>query len=259
MSEDSVVVTREGAVAIVRLNEPKTFNAMSPTLRAGLIEKIPDLVDDEAVRAIVITGTGTAFCAGGDIRAMKPRDPHGSLKRLTGHHRWAASLLKSRKPVVTAVNGVAAGAGVSLALMGDIILASRESYFTTAFTRLGACPDLGLIATLPRAIGMVRARDLLLTSRKVEAEEAWRMGLVSRVVEPASLMATALEVATELARGPTVTFGLIKQLLLRAYEPSIDNFLEAEAFGQAMAQSSDDFVAGAEAFLAKRKPVFQGR
>lgn len=259
MSEDSVVVTREGAVAIVRLNEPKTFNAMSPSLRAALIEKIPHLVDDEAVRAIVITGTGTAFCAGGDIRAMKPRDPHGSLKRLTGHHKWAASLLKSRKPVVTAVNGVAAGAGVSLSLMGDIILASRESYFTTAFTRLGACPDLGLIATLPRAIGMVRARDMLLTSRKVEAEEAWRMGLVSRVVEPATLMATALEVAAELANGPTVTFGLIKQLLLRAYDPSIDNFLEAEAFGQAMAQSSEDFAAGAEAFLAKRKPAFKGR
>lgn len=259
MSEDSVVVAREGAVAVVRLNEPRTFNAMSPTLRTALIRHIPGLVEDAAVRAIVVTGTGAAFCAGGDIRNMTPRDPLGSRKRLADHHKWAAPLLKAGKPVVTAVNGVAAGAGVSLALMGDIILASRESYFTTAFTRLGACPDLGLLATLPRAVGMVRARDMLLTSRKVEAEEAWRIGLVSRVVEPGALMATAMEVATELARGPTVTFGLIKQLLLKAYEPSIDNFLEAEAFGQAMAQSSDDFVAGAEAFLAKRKPTFQGR
>jgi 2-(1,2-epoxy-1,2-dihydrophenyl)acetyl-CoA isomerase len=148
---------------------------------------------------------------------------------------------------------------VSLALMGDIILASRESYFTTAFTRLGACPDLGLLATLPRAIGMVRARDMLLTSRKVEADEAWRMGLVSRVIEPAALVQTAMEVAGEMAKGPTVTFGLIKQLLLKAYDPSIDNFLEVEAFSQAMAQSTDDFAAGAEAFLAKRKPDFHGR
>jgi 2-(1,2-epoxy-1,2-dihydrophenyl)acetyl-CoA isomerase len=259
MSEESVVVTREGAVAVVRLNEPKTFNAMSPTLRAAMVAHVPGLVGDPAVRAIVVTGTGAAFCAGGDIRNMTPRDPLGSRKRLTDHYRWAAPLIKSGKPVITAVNGVAAGAGMSLALIGDIILASRDSYFMTAFTRLGACPDLALLATLPRAIGMVRARDLLMTSRKVEAQEAWNMGLVSRVVEPSSLMATAMEVAGQLAAGPTVTFGLIKQLLLRAYDPSIDNFLEVEAFGQAMAQSTDDFVAGAEAFLAKRKPTFQGR
>lgn len=260
MSEASVVVTMEGQVAIVRLNEPKSMNALSAGIREILTSEIPRLLDDPSVRCLVITGTGAAFCAGGDIRNMREERPKDTRERMRRHYDgWTRRLLKAEKPVVIAVNGAAAGAGVSLALMGDILIASREAYFTTAFVRLGAMPDLGLVATLPRAIGMARARDMLLTGRKVPAEEALQMGLVARVVEPDRLMPAVMEAAQALADGPTTTLGLIKRLLQRAYEGSFDEYLEAEGFAQAVAMSTDDFREGVAAFREKRRPKFQGR
>jgi 2-(1,2-epoxy-1,2-dihydrophenyl)acetyl-CoA isomerase len=260
MSDAPVVVSMDGSVAVVRLNEPKTMNAMSASVREGMTREIPRLLGEAAVRCLVITGTDGAFCAGGDIRNMDDARPTDTLARMQRSYKgWVGHLLKAEKPVVMAVNGAAAGAGVSLALMGDLIIASRTAYFTTAFTRLGVVPDLGLIATLPRAIGMARAKDMLLTSRKVPAEEAWQMGLVARLVEPAELMPKALEAAHALANSPTVTLGLIKRLLLRAYEGSLDEYLEAESFAQAVAMSTDDFREGVAAFREKRKPKFQGR
>jgi 2-(1,2-epoxy-1,2-dihydrophenyl)acetyl-CoA isomerase len=260
MAEASVVVTIEGQVAIVRLNEPKSMNALSAAIREALTSEIPRLLDDPAVRCLVITGTGGAFCAGGDIRNMREERPKETRERMHRHYEgWTRRLLKAEKPVVIGVNGAAAGAGVSLALMGDILIASREAYFTTAFVRLGAMPDLGLVATLPRAIGMARARDMLLTSRKVPAAEALQMGLVARVVEPDRLMPAVMEAAQALADGPTTTLGLIKRLLQRAYDPSLDEYLEAEGFAQAVAMSTDDFREGVAAFRGKRRSKFQGR
>ena len=260
MSEGPVIVTRKGAVATIRLNEPKSMNALSAGISEGLTAALDKLIDDPEVRAIILTGTGEAFCAGGDIRNMGVKRAPAIRTRMQHRYRTLVSrLLKAEKPVITAVNGAAAGAGVSVALTGDIIIASKSAYFLTAFSRLGACPDLGLLATLPRAIGMARAKDMLLTSRKVAADEAWAMGLVSRVAEPDKLMEMAMETAENLAAAPTVTIGLMKRLLLRAYDPSIDEFLEAEGFAQAVAQSTEDFEIGFTAFREKRKPQFKGR
>lgn len=260
MAEHSVIVTRKGGTALIQLNEPKSMNALSAGIRDGFYGALPGLLDDPEVRCIVITGTGDAFCAGGDIRNMGVKPAPAIRSRMQNSHgRFISRLLKAEKPVITAVNGAAAGAGFSLALLGDIILASKSAYFLTAFSRLGACPDLGLLATLPRAIGMARAKDILLTSRKITADEAWQMGLVSRVVEPAALLDTAMETAEALAAAPTVTIGLIKRMLLRAYDTSIDEFLDQEAFAQAIAQSTEDFIEGVEAFRGKRKPQFKGR
>lgn len=260
MAEHSVIVTRKGGIALIQLNEPKSMNALSGGIRDGFYGALPGLLDDPEVRCIVITGTGDAFCAGGDIRNMGVKPAPAIRSRMQNSHgRFISRLLKAEKPVITAVNGAAAGAGFSLALLGDIILASKSAYFLTAFSRLGACPDLGLLATLPRAIGMARAKDILLTSRKITADEAWQMGLVSRVVEPAALLDTAMEAAEALAAAPTVTIGLIKKMLLRAYDTSIDEFLDQEAFAQAIAQSTEDFIEGVEAFRGKRKPQFKGR
>lgn len=259
MAEASVIVTMEGQVAILRLNEPKSMNALSAGVREALTRDVHRLLDDAQVRCMLVTGTDGAFCAGGDIRSMDDRRPTDTRARMHRHYRgWASRLLRAEKPVVMAVNGAAAGAGVSLALMGDIIIASRAAYFTTAFSKLGVVPDLGLIATLPRAVGMARARDMLLTSRKVAAEEALQMGLVARVTEPALLMPVALEAAQALASGPTMSLGLIKRLLQRAYDHSIDEFLEAEGFAQAVAMTTQDFEEGLAAFKAKRKPQFKG-
>lgn len=260
MAEQSVVVTMEGQVAILRLNDPKSMNALSAGVREGLTREVHRLLDDPKVRCLLFTGTDGAFCAGGDIRSMDDRRPTDTRARMHRHYGgWAARLLKAEKPVVMAVNGAAAGAGVSLALMGDIIIASRTAYFTTAFSRLGVVPDLGLVATLPRAIGMARARDMLLTSRKVPADEALQMGLVARLTEPDELMPAALEAAQALANGPTTSLGLIKRLLQRAYDHSIDEFLEAEGFAQAVAMTTEDFEEGLAAFKAKRKPQFKGK
>ncbi len=258
-SASPVVITRHGAVAVVRLNDPASMNALSLPMRDGLVAGLPALLDDPDVRAIVLTGTGDAFCAGGDIRSMATHTAPSVRKRMQNHYKWVGPLLKAEKPVITAVNGAAAGAGVSIALMGDIVLASTSAYFVTAFARLGACPDLGLLATLPRAIGMARAKDLLLTSRKVAAEEALAMGLVARLAPPDKLMDMAMETAESLAAAPTATIGLIKKLLLRAYDPSIDEFLEAEGFAQSIAQTTEDFQAGVVAFREKKKPIFKGR
>ncbi len=258
-AEASVLVRRDGAVATLVLNEPKSMNAMSAGIKAGIEETLPGLLADPEVRAIVITGTGRAFCAGGDIRSMDDRGTLSVKTRMTRTYKWLIPLLTAEKPIICAVNGAAAGAGLSLALAGDIILASREARFKAGFPGLGAAADLGLAYTLPRAIGYQRASDILLTNREVLAEEAHAMGLVARIAEPEALMAAAMETAQALAAGPTVSLALTKRLMRRGYELPIEGFLEFEAMSQVVAFGSDDFGEGVAAFKGKRRPDFKGR
>jgi 2-(1,2-epoxy-1,2-dihydrophenyl)acetyl-CoA isomerase len=258
-TEPSVRVERDGAVATLVLNEPRSMNAMSAGIKAGIEDNLPGLLADPLVRAIVITGTGKAFCAGGDIRSMDDRGTLSVKTRMTRSYRWLIPLLTADKPIICAVNGAAAGAGLSLALTGDIILASRDARFKAGFPGLGAAADLGLAYTLPRAIGYQRASDILLTNREVSADEAHAMGLVARLTDPEALMATAMETARALAAGPTVSLALTKRLMRRAYELPIEGFLEFEAMSQVVAFGSEDFDEGVAAFKGKRKPDFRGR
>jgi len=255
----SVEVRREGAVAVLKLNEPRTMNSFSDGIKAGLETHLPMVLDDAEVRALVITGEGRAFCAGGNIRNMDDRRTFAVRTRMRRHRRWLLPLLNADKPVITAVNGAAAGAGLSLALTGDIIIASREARFKAGFPGLGAAPDLGLAYTLPRIVGMLKAKEILLTNREYSAEEALAIGLVTRVVAPEALMETALSVAAEVARGPTTSLGLTKDLLQRAFALPLEEFLEAEGAAQAIAFGSEDFAEGVAAFKGKRKPAFPGR
>jgi 2-(1,2-epoxy-1,2-dihydrophenyl)acetyl-CoA isomerase len=256
---DSVRVEWTGAVATLILNEPKSMNAMSAGIKAGIETHLPGLLADSGVRAIILTGTGKAFCAGGDIRSMDDRATLSVKTRMTRTYRWLIPLLTADKPIIAAVNGAAAGAGLSLALTADLIVAARDARFKAGFPGIGAVADLGLAYTLPRAIGHQRASDILLTNREVGAEEAHAMGLVARLAEPEALMATAMELAQALAAGPTVSLALTKRLMRRAYELPLEGFLESEAMAQVVAFGSGDFDEGVAAFKAKRKPDFKGR
>lgn len=253
--EDAILVERKGHVAIVRLNREESRNALQPAIKAGLQTHIPELMADPAVRAVVITGTGKAFCAGGDIRDMQERGGPAIRARLQRSHAWSEKILAGEKPVIAAVNGAAAGAGLSLAMLCDIVLASDTAFFKAGFPGLGAVPDLALAMTLPRAIGMARARDLLLTNRRVDPQEAMEMGIVSRVIPDGKVLEEAIKLAEELAEGPSVSLGLTKTMLNNAYS-HIDDYLAFEAMAQAIAFDSKEFAEGVSAFLEKRKARF---
>lgn len=254
-----VTLDLQGPVAVLTLNEPRSLNALSGSIKADLELLVPQALDDEKVRALLITGTGKAFCAGGDIRYMNERRPAEVRARMQRIHSWSARLLICEKPLVTAVNGIAAGAGFSLAMMGDLVCASTEARFRASFAALGAVPDLGLLYTLPRAIGMPRAKDILLSNRELSATEAAEIGLVSRLESHEALIPQALALATSLAAGPRASLGLTKMLLRRTHEMSFEALLEAEAMAQALAFSTEDFAEGVSAFFDKRTPKFAGR
>jgi 2-(1,2-epoxy-1,2-dihydrophenyl)acetyl-CoA isomerase len=258
---DVVKLERHGAVAVLRLDDPGAMNALSPAVKAGMQENVLKLIGDAAVRAIVITGTGKAFCAGGDIRAMK--DPEARKapvvrKRMQAVHAWSRALLDSDKPVIAAVNGAAVGGGLALALLCDIVIASREAYFMSGYSKLGALPDLGLLQTLPWAIGSLRAKEMIMLNRRYTAEEAVAIGLANRAVAPDRLMIEALAVAEEIASGPTAMLTMSKVMMKRAFEASVEDFFEREAVSQAIAFGSSEFSEGVDAFLSKRKPRFTG-
>ncbi|MGY3610548.1 enoyl-CoA hydratase/isomerase family protein [Bradyrhizobium sp. Lot33] len=253
---EAVIFERHDDVVVVRLNSPATRNALEPRVKQKLETGIPELLGDETIRCLVITGTGDAFCAGGDINNMGEREAPSVRKRMQITHSWAKRLLTAEKPIVAAVNGAAAGAGFSLALLCDIVLVSDKSYFRAAFPGLGAAPDLGLALTLPRAIGASRAKDILLTNRRVEPTEAVSIGIAKRVAPAANLMEDAISLANDLAAGPATSLGLTKTLLNGAYG-TVEEFFSAEAFAQGVAFGSREFAEGVDAFLQKRKPDFR--
>lgn len=253
---DAVLVEHHDDVALIRLNRPRTRNALAPEVKSHLETRIPALMKDSAVRCLVITGSEDAFCAGGDISNMDDRSAPSVRARMHRTYAWTKCILTGEKPVVAAVNGAAAGAGFSLALLCDIAIVSDRAFFRTAFPGLGAAPDLELAMTLPRSIGSARAKDILLTNRRIDAAEAVEIGIAKRMVPAASLLDDALQLAKELAAGPATSFGLTKMLLNNAYGP-IDDFFATEAMAQAVAFGSREFAEGVSAFLGKRKADFR--
>jgi 2-(1,2-epoxy-1,2-dihydrophenyl)acetyl-CoA isomerase len=249
-------------IAIIKLNRPEVLNAIDLEMRAKLEEVIEEVRRDREIRAVILTGEGRAFCAGGDVksqREMTGAPVIAARERVKNIHRWMINLASMEKPVIAAVNGDAVGIGFSLALAADMIIASEQSRFSLIFSRIGLIPDAGGIFFLTRIVSLNKAKELVFTARMLDAAEAEKLGIVNRVVAHEELMSSAMELATRLANGPTQAYGLSKILLNKSSSVDFDTFLEMEALAQALTFQTDDYREGSKAFLEKRKPFFKGK
>ncbi len=262
MSYETIEFEMRGAVAQLTLNRPKAFNALSLTMSKELCDLSIKLGEDPAVRAVVITGSGeAAFCAGGDVPGFAERvdnlPPY--IKEMTTYLHMAISRFAwMRAPVIAAVNGVAAGAGLSLVACTDLAIAVDRATFTSAYTKIGLSPDGSSTYYLPRLIGTRRTAELYLTNRVLNAQEALDWGLINRIVPAAEFSAEVDKLADNLANGPTEAHGEVKKLLLMTLSDSLESQMERETRGIARLSGSADGKAGIQAFVNKEKPAFTG-
>lgn len=249
-------------VATVTLCRPHALNAFSVRMQQDLAEAIGQLAEDDSVRAVVLTGAGRGFCAGGDIQEMhdvKTSHPTDSRKKIQHMLRTVLMpLVRLEKPVIAAVHGAAVGAGMNLALAADIVLAAENARLSQIFVKVGLVPDTGGLYLLTRLIGLNRAKELCFTGRMLDAQEAFELGLVNRVVPNDRLQSEARSLALQLARGPSVAIGLTKTLLNHASSASLDEMAEYEAYALAVSLSTADHREGIRAFQEKREPNFLG-
>ena len=260
---ETIALDVADGVATVTLSRPQALNAFSMPMQRELALLIPRLADDAAVRAVVLTGAGRAFCAGGDIREMDTLEDRSPLAARGRLQRMLATVLmplvRLPKPVVAAVNGPAFGAGMNLALAADVVYAADTATFSQAFVKVGLVPDTGGLYLLTRLVGLQVAKDLCFTGRTVSADEAAALGLVGRVVPAAELMAAAREKALQFAQGATAAIGLTKTLLHLATDSTLEQMAEHEAAALAIVLSTEDHREGIRAFIDKRAPQFRGR
>ena len=262
MSDQAIAVERAGPVTTITLDRPDAFNALSLTLGRELFRAVLEADEDSDVRCVVITGRGKAFCAGGDVKEFIDNLPRIGvhLKELTTYLHGAISrLARSDKPVIMAVNGVAAGGGLSLALSGDLVVAAESARFTMAYSKIAATPDGSSSYFLPRLIGLRRAMELYFTNRVLSAREAEAWGLVTRVVPDAELSSAVGALARELAQGPSKAFGAAKRLFHQSTWESLETQMELEAQAIAASGHTEDFKNGVTAFAQKKTPTFHGR
>lgn len=253
----------DSGVGIITLSDPGTLNAAGLDLMADLTAAFEDFAYGDAVRAIVITGEGRGFCSGANLsggggasRPAPANAPNQAL--LSTFNPFVSAVRKSPKPLVSAVNGVAAGVGVSLALAADLCVAAESAYFLLAFRRIGLVPDGGATWMLPRLIGKARAMELMLLGEKLPAKTAVDWGLINKCVPDADLMGAAMQYAQALADGPA-SLGLTRNLVWDALDSAWHEQLEAEAYAQGVAQRTTDAREGVMAFAEKRPAKFTGR
>jgi enoyl-CoA hydratase/carnithine racemase len=261
---EDLIYERQGQVAVLTFNRPTRMNAMGNKLKEEIPRAMQRAEADPEVRAIVITGAGPAFCSGGDVKEMSELRAAGSgrsIKEKTQPSRDATllSIYEARKPVIAAVNGAAAGAGMNLALAADIRIASTTARFSQAFVKRGLPPDTGGTYLLPRVVGLAKACELAFTGDTIDADEALRLGVVSRLVAPEELMNVSLELAKRIADGPPVAITLCKQSLHRGADGSLRDALARETAAFNVCAETEDANEGLMAFFEKRPPRFKGR
>jgi 2-(1,2-epoxy-1,2-dihydrophenyl)acetyl-CoA isomerase len=245
-------------IARITLNIPEKRNALNLEIRSELLDAFRRVAEEDSIKVLVITGAGKAFCSGGDLGTMEGVTPVAGRVRLKKGQRLIKAMVELEKPIIGAINGITAGAGVGIALACDILIASEEAKFVIPFTKLGLVPDWGQFYFLPLRVGIARAKELMFMAETIDAREADRLGLVNRIVPAEKLEEEVLALAARLARGPTQAYAMIKAALNR-WPASLESLLELESTMQAVAFGSDDFDEGRKAFLAKSKPVFHGK
>ncbi|WP_369911034.1 enoyl-CoA hydratase-related protein [Meiothermus sp. QL-1] len=248
----------QDGILTLTLNRPEAINALTTELLRELARAFAKEATAPEVRVVVLRGAGRGFCSGQDLREFEGQriSYKGHLRNYQGVVEGIASL---EKPVVAAIHGAAAGAGLSLALACDLRVAASDAFFTTGFSRIGLIPDAGMNYYLPRLVGYARAFELAALSPRLGAEEARALGLVNRVVPAESFAEEVARLAQELAQGPTKTYGLIKRALRRSASATLEEMLEYEALLQEVAGRTEDHQEGVQAFYEKRPPRFQGR
>ncbi len=262
---DQILVSRDDRVITFTLNRPEARNALSDDLTRALRRGLAWAAEDNSVGAVVLTGAGSAFCSGGDVKGMgaKPKGDPPSHERqfrsmVQRHRELAGAMYAMRKPTIAALPGAAAGAGMALALSCDMRVAADSAFLTTAYARIGLSGDYGVAWLLTRVVGPGRARELLLTSQRVNAERALTIGLVNQVVSGERLMASTMELAQQLASGPAVALGYIKDNLSEALHIDHMTAIEREADRLLKARSTNDHKEAVRAFAEKREPRFTG-
>jgi 2-(1,2-epoxy-1,2-dihydrophenyl)acetyl-CoA isomerase len=259
---ETVLYDLTDGVAAITLNRPEAMNSLTVQTKVALLEAVRRAASDPAVRAVLLTGAGRAFCAGQDLREhgdnlTAGRGLDGTVR--DHYNPIVQTIATMPKPVVAAVNGVAAGAGASLAFACDLLIASNKASFVMSFTKVGLGPDSGASWTLPRLVGRARAAELLLIADTLHAERALEIGLVNQVVPSDQLDSVARALAGRLATGPTAAYGAVKAALLHAATHDLAGALEREAELQEVCAKTSDHHAATAAFIEKRPPVFDGR
>ncbi len=265
MASNELTVQRSGGVVYLTLNRPEKLNALSPTMLTKLVEELQRAADDREVGALVLTGAGRGFCAGGDIGSMAERNEWGGSsvgERVRQLRRVQdAALLLNEMPTVTiaSVNGIAVGAGFGLALACDLRIAADTASFATAFARVGFSGDFGVTYQLTQLVGTAKARELFFLGERVSADEAARLAIVNRVVPASALAEETRKLAERIAQGPRVAYANIKSNLNLALRTDLRGIIERESFTQTISGRTEDHREAVQAFLEKREPKFQGR
>ncbi|HEY2995659.1 MAG TPA: enoyl-CoA hydratase/isomerase family protein [Methylomirabilota bacterium] len=264
MTYECLIYEVKDSIATLTLNRPDRLNALGGSLRDDLHDAITRSAADPEVRVLIITGSGKGFCAGGDVKAMNEakegrRERPFMEKIAPGRDRTLLAMREAPQPIIAAVNGAAAGAGMNLALACDIRLASSAAKFSQAFVKRGLHPDWGGTYFLPRIVGMAKAAELIFTGALIDAAEALRLGIVSQVLAPEELLPAAQALARAIAAGPPIAIRLAKRGLYRNAESDLRTALEYETFAQNACFETEDATEGIRAFVEKRAPQFKGR